>query len=78
MYRVEISKIRQQFGRAHSAVIESLGGADCVVGLFNHWIAMEEKWNYLHKVKVIYENGHWKYLDFPSQRHYLAFIIKWS
>lgn len=83
-YRVAISDCVTQYQRAHEALIESLGGAGCVVaqalqsGGQSHWQLMEHNWNLKYHARPVWENGSWRYLDFASEKHYTAFLLRWS
>lgn len=85
-YRVAISDCRAQFQLAHEALIESLGGAGCVVaqalqsGGQSHWQLMEHNWKLKYGITPRNGSGStaWKYLDFASEKHYTAFLLRWS
>ena len=81
-YRVAISDCMPQFHRAHEALIESLGGAHHLARSSirgqNHWSLLELNWKQKYNVDPVGNNGSWKYLDFASEKHYTAFILKWS
>jgi hypothetical protein len=83
-YRVEINDCLDQFHRAHEAVIESLGGSHHIVlgrgqGI-NHRDLMEHNWKLKYGITPRNGSGStaWKYLDFPSEKHYTAFVLRWS
>jgi hypothetical protein len=86
-YRVPIVEITEQFHRAHEALIESLGGSQHIArttllgrGEINHWDLMEHNWKL--KYGITPRNGSestaWKYLDFPDERSYTLFLLRWS
>jgi hypothetical protein len=83
-YRVEINDCLDQFHRAHRSLMDSLGGAAHLARTSgpgnSHWQLMEHNWK--TKYNITPRNGSgstaWKYLDFDSEKHYTAFILKWS
>lgn len=81
-YRVLISDCVSQYHRAHNALIDSLGGSHHIASTSqrgqSHWRLMENNWQKKYHARPVAVNGCWKYLDFPSEKHYLAFILKWS
>lgn len=81
-YRVEINQCLEQFHRAHETLIKNLGGAQHIARTSargqNHWKLMERNWKLRYKADPVGENGRWKYLDFPSEKHYTAFVLRWS
>lgn len=79
-YRVAIIDVMEQFQNAHNYVVESLGGAEHLskASLGSHWETMRKNWIKIHNVSPVSENSSWQYLDFPSERAYTVFILKWS
>ena len=81
-YRVKIIDCLEQFHHAHEALIESLGGADHIARMSsrgqNHLTIMQRNWELKYKAKPVEKNGSWRYLDFDSEKHYIAFILRWS
>lgn len=82
-YRVKISKCLDQYQKAHEALIESLGGSNHIASTTlrqgqSHWQLMEHNWKLKYNASPVWENGHWRYLDFDSKRHYIMFILRWS
>jgi len=82
-YRVEIKQCLDQYHRAHEALIKGLGGSQHIATTTrrqgqSHWNLLEHNWRKQYHAQPIRENGHWIYLDFDSEKHYTAFILKWS
>jgi len=79
-YRVDIIDVMEQFQNAHNYVVKSLGGAEHLAkaSLGSHWETLRKNWIRIHNVSPISVNSSWQYLDFPSERAYTMFILKWS
>ena len=81
-YRVPIVDVTQQFHRAHEALVLSLGGAahlSCTAPR-RYWNVLEYNWKKKYNISPRNGSGStaWKYLDFESEKHYTAFILRWS
>ena len=82
-YRVEINQCLEQFHRAHETLVKNLGGSQHIASTTrrqgqSHWDLLENNWRKQYRANPIRENGSWKYLDFPSEKHYTAFVLRWS
>ena len=74
---VEIKECPRQFHRAHSAVIEYLGGA-AKIARQKHFTKLKEGWQELHDVRVSGEVGSWQYLEFDIEVEYMLWLLRWS
>ena len=82
-YRVPIVEVTRQFHRAHTALVESLGGSQhlsrtTMRGSLGHWQVMEQNWQKKYNAKPVNVNGSWKWLDFSNEKQYTLFMLKWS
>lgn len=82
-YRVLISDCVLPFHRAHNALVDSLGGSAHIARTtktVGHWALLEHNWKLKYNALPCKEKGHteWKYLEFPSEKHYTSFLLQWS
>jgi hypothetical protein len=79
-YRVKIKDCEIQFHQAHTALIDSLGGASHLSRSikYNYWPLLKHNWKIRYDITTVSEDDTWKYLDFPSEKHYIMFLLKWS
>ena len=82
-YQVSMSDVTQYFHRAHEALIKKLGGADLIVRKadflkIHHLKILEQEWQKNYGIQIIEVNNSWKFLEFPDEKHYTMFILKWS
>jgi hypothetical protein len=81
-YTVAISEITTQFHKAHHSVVESLGGYNHIIKMTNgnHWEVLAKNWQLKYGIKPRNGSGStsWKYLDFPDEKSYTMFLLRWS
>jgi hypothetical protein len=81
---VLLKDIRHQFDRAHDCIIEQLGGPVQIWrAARNNSVSvlkfLEQAWEKQYNVKVFQStNGSWNSIEFPSDQHFLLFLMKWS
>lgn len=79
-YTVSVSKIDIEFHRAHSALVNALGGAHTVLALaefagVSHWKVLQSEWVTAYHISP---SEDWKTLEFSSEKQYTFFMLRWS
>lgn len=80
-YRVEIKDIYKHFAKANDALVKDLGGIEHIsrASTVSTPDLIERNWKARYNIDIIkINNDGWKYLDFQSEKHYTAFLLKWS
>lgn len=82
-HRVLISAMLNAFVNAHDALVSKLGGRGFLEEQagdnYNDYIVtIECNWKKEYNNTLKYEHGVWKYVDFPNERAYIMFVLRWS
>jgi hypothetical protein len=81
-HRVNISNIISEFQRANFSLIEKLGGSEHISRTTNgnHIDVLVHNWKTVYKINLVIDetNTGYKYLDFPDEKSYTVFLLRWS
>lgn len=78
--RVSLDQHVEQFHRAHAHVLEQLGGTHRIIKTGNHMHVVKAAWQQIHGVEIQSDSGfhNWRWMVFPSEQHYVLWVMRWS